>query len=74
MKVCSGGRNGHGGLAILEIGVAELASAAAAEGAEAAEAQETARDRKLDRQEAITAGTNEGDCRRTNGWSWKLKS
>ena len=23
-----------------------------------------ARDRKLDRQEAITAGTNEGDCRR----------
>ena len=38
MKVCSGGRNGHGGLAILEIGVAEFASAAAA----AAEAQEPA--------------------------------
>ena len=55
MKVCSGGRNGHGGLAILEIGVAELASVAA-------EAQEP--DRKLDRQEAITAGTNEGDRRR----------
>ena len=64
MKVCSGGRNGHGGLAILEIGVAELASAAAA--------QEPARDRKLDRQEAITAGTNEGD--RRADWSWKLKS
>ena len=63
MKVCSGGRNGHGGLAILEIGVAEFASAAAVE----AEAQEPARDRKLDRQEAITAGTNEGERRRTNG-------
>ena len=63
MKVCSGGRNGHGGLAILEIGVAEFASAAAVE----AEAQEPARDRKLDRQEAITAGTNEGDCRRMDG-------
>ena len=37
MKVCSGGRNGHGGLAILEIGVAEFASAAAA-----AKAQEPA--------------------------------
>ena len=62
MKVCSRGRNGHGGLAILEIGVAEFASAAAV--AAAAEAQEPARDRKLDRQEAITAGTNEGDRRR----------
>ena len=37
MKVCSGGRNGHGGLAILEIGVAELASVAAAVAAEAQE-------------------------------------
>ena len=30
-------------------------------------------DRKLDRQEAITAGTNEGERRRAD-WSWKLKS
>ena len=56
MKVCLEGRNGHGGLAILEIGEAEFASAEAVE-----------LDRKLDRQEAITtAGTNEGDRRRAD--------
>ena len=59
MKVCLLGRNGHGGLAILEIGGAQFASTVAA--------QEP--DRKLDRQEAITAGTNEGDRP-----TWKLKS